>query len=45
MRWSRGFGSVDSKVFFDVFFETLKQASVNCAEEPAKFTNAITSED
>jgi len=29
----------------DVFFETLKQASVNCAEEPAKFINAITSED
>ena len=29
----------------DVFFETLKQASVNCAEEPAKFVNAITSED
>ena len=27
------------------FFETLKQASVNCAEEPAKFINAITSED
>ena len=29
----------------DVFFETLKQASVNCAEEPTKFINAITSED
>jgi len=29
----------------DVFFETLKQGSVNCAEEPAKFINAITSED
>ena len=29
----------------DVFSETLKQASVNCAEEPAKFINAITSED
>jgi len=29
----------------DVFFETLKQASVNCAEEPVKFVNAITSED
>ena len=29
----------------DVFFETLKHASVNCAEEPAKFINAITSED
>ena len=27
----------------DVFFATLKQASVNCAEEPAKFINAITS--
>ena len=29
----------------DVFFETLKQASVNCAKEPAKFINAITNED
>ena len=29
----------------DVFFETLKQGSVYCAEEPAKFINAITSED
>ena len=29
----------------DMFFEILKQASVNCAEEPAKFINAITSED
>jgi hypothetical protein len=29
----------------DVFFETLKQGSVNCAEEPAKFVNAITSKD
>ena len=29
----------------DVFFETLKQASVNCAKEPAKFMNAITNED
>ena len=29
----------------EVFFETLKQGSVNCAEEPAKFINAITSED
>ena len=29
----------------NVFFETLKQASVNCAEEPAKFVNTITSED
>jgi len=29
----------------DVFFETLKQASVNCTKEPAKFINAITSED
>ena len=29
----------------DVVFQTLKQASVNCAEEPAKFVNAITSED
>ena len=29
----------------DVFFETLKQAFVNYAEDPAKFINAITSED
>ena len=29
----------------DVFFETLKSGSVNCAEEPAKFVNAISSED
>ena len=29
----------------DVFFETLKHGSINCAEEPAKFVNAITSED
>ena len=29
----------------DVFFETLKQSSVNCAEDPAKFINAVTSED
>ena len=29
----------------DVFFETLKQGSVNYAEKPAKFINAITSED
>src|SRR6185312_16151835 len=29
----------------DVFFETLKQGSVNCIEEPTKFVNAITSED
>ena len=29
----------------DVFFETLRSGSVNCAEEPAKFVNAITSED
>jgi len=29
----------------DVFFKTLKQGSVNCAEEPAKFVSAITSED
>ena len=28
-----------------MFFETLKQASINCTEEPAKFVNAITSED
>ena len=29
----------------DVFFETIKSGSVNCAEEPAKFVNAISSED
>ena len=29
----------------DVFFETLRSGLVNCAEEPAKFVNAITSED
>ena len=29
----------------DVFFETLRSGSINCAEEPAKFVNAITSED
>ena len=29
----------------DVFFETLKNGSVNCTEEPAKFVNAILSED
>ena len=29
----------------DVFFETLRSGSVNCAEEPAKFVNAISSED
>ena len=29
----------------DVFFETLKHGSVNCADEPAKFVNAISSED
>ena len=29
----------------DVFFETLKQSSVNYGEELAKFINAITSED
>ena len=28
-----------------VFFKTLKQASINCAEKPAKFVNAIISED
>jgi len=28
-----------------VFFETLKQSSVNCVEDPAKFINAVTSED
>ena len=29
----------------DVYFETLKQSSVNCAKEPTKFINAITSKD
>ena len=29
----------------DVFFETIKSGSVNCAEEPAKFVNAISSKD
>ena len=29
----------------DVFFKTLKKGYINCAEEPAKFINAITSED
>ena len=29
----------------DVFFETLRSGSINCAEEPAKFVNAILSED
>ena len=29
----------------DVFFEILKHDSVNCAEETAKFVNAITDED
>ena len=29
----------------DVFFETIKSGSVNCAEKPAKFVNAISSED
>ena len=29
----------------DVFFETLRSGSVYCAEEPAKFFNAISSED
>ena len=28
-----------------MFIETLKHASANCAEEPAKFINAITSKD
>jgi hypothetical protein len=28
-----------------VFFETLRSGSANCAEEPAKFVNAISSED
>ena len=29
----------------DVFFETIRSSSVNCAEEPVKFFNAISSED
>ena len=29
----------------DVFFETLRSGSINCAEEPAKFVTAISSED
>ena len=29
----------------DVFFETLRSGSVNCAEEPTKFVNAISSKD
>ena len=29
----------------DVFYETLKQSSINCAKDPAKFINAITSKD
>ena len=29
----------------DLFFKTLKHGSVNCADEPAKFVNAISSED
>ena len=29
----------------DVFFETLKSGSINCAEEPSNFVNAISSED
>ena len=29
----------------DEFFEMLKHGSVNCADEPAKFVNAISSED
>ena len=29
----------------DVFFETLRSGSVNYAEEPTKFVNAISSED
>jgi len=28
-----------------VFFETLKHGSVNCADEPTKFVNAISSKD
>ena len=29
----------------DVFFETIRSSSVNCAEEPPKFVNAISNED
>ena len=29
----------------DVFFETLRSGSINCAEEPSNFVNAISSED
>jgi len=29
----------------DMFFETLRSGSINCVEEPAKFVNAISSED
>src|SRR6185437_14131034 len=29
----------------DVFFETIRNGLVNCAEEPAKFVNAISSKD
>ena len=29
----------------DVFFETIKSGSVNCAKDPTKFVNAISSED
>ena len=29
----------------DVFFETIRSGLVNCAEEPTKFVNAISSED
>jgi len=35
----------NSPLPLDVFFETLRSGSVNCAEEPAKFVNAISSED
>ena len=28
-----------------MFFEILKHGSVNCADEPAKFVNAISSKD
>ena len=32
-------------MLLDVFFDILKQGSVNSVEEPAKFVNAISSED
>ena len=34
-----------AKAAVDAFFETLRLGSANCADEPAKFFNAIFSED